>query len=175
MRLFSKNPTFPIILTMRKEIEDEKYSEITYKSPNFSFSEGKYPQEMLDLMTVKAKNQLQIPFPDIKTLENFNVKRVMDEDPIDKEKHYYAVLEHEGEHKRYEILNGIENTSITALCEDFAISVKLAREILDKAEEQEPDHSKQEKTDEPPEKQIDEPNKDPPKDEIKDELENEIE
>jgi len=136
VRLFAPNSS-PILATLRKNIGDKKYTEITHVKKGLDFSTVKLPDEILSKLSDEAKTELKQPLsaPEKNTAE----KSPTVED--------FTVTRHIGGtfmvtlgdvSRKYELLRGAEKEAevANAISKDFGCAFEVGEELFNRAAEQ---------------------------------------
>jgi hypothetical protein len=134
--------SMPILVTLRKDMKDEKYTEITHIKKGLDLSELKLPPEILSKLTDEAKEQLnQKNIP----LEKEAAPPPIAPAPVSDD---FVVTRHIGQTftvaygkmkmtMEYELLRGSKEAEVAAqIAEDFSVSLDEAEKLFEKAANQ---------------------------------------
>jgi|GEM_PF-1490368 len=135
INLFVKKPHAFILATLRKNVSDEKYTEITHVKKGLDFSTVTLPAEILAKLSDEAKTALKQPFPPPEK----NTASPNAED--------FAVTRHiggtftialGGVTRDYELLRGEDKETEVAetISKDFGCAFEVGKELFNQAAEQ---------------------------------------
>jgi len=134
IRLFTAKP-HPILVTLRKNVSDEKYTEITHVKKGLDFSTVMLPAEILAKLSDEAKTALGQALPPSEkntaspTAEDFTVTRHIGGT---------FTIALGGVTRDYELLRGADKETKVAetISKDFGCAFEVGKELFDQAAEQ---------------------------------------
>jgi len=129
------NYPMPILATLRKNIGDEKYTEITHVKKGLDFSTVTLPEEILAKLSDEAKTALKQPLP---ALEKDTASPVAEDFTVTRHIGGTFTVSLGDMTRDYELLRGAEKEAEVAktISEDFGCAFEVGEDLFNRAAEQ---------------------------------------